>query len=384
MSKVKPAFRPIHWILLAVVILVLAWIHFSKPDGIGGKGLTVQPTNPDLTPTEQKKSENEHKKRLQEEQKARLQARLSIYQSETNRLINAYERALKDKEEAFLDQLPLETAETALKRARDGVDFLASREGLCGWKTCVALAYKMAYDKLKKTNKTEEVLVPLLHQHIEIPLNEAIACYTKALEDFQKEILFERNRLYVNLMAKNGEMKGFMRELTALSPETLTNTNNALDNMKEQFQTLADDTADVTIGVVVEAIFAKATVTTLYRLTLRFMFPIFAKAIARVGATVTSTTIATVIDGPLPIGDIIGGTIAIGGLVWTAADIYKITKILPCEIRDNMNSSIDEVQDDLLSTTHKHVKDLLDTCDTDIDNLRKQLDQTIKTQEAML
>lgn len=41
----------------------------------------------------------------------------------------------------------------------------------------------------------------------------------------------------------------------------------------------------------------------------------------RAGTTAAAGGTAAVVDGPLPIGDIIGVVIAIGGAAWTAYDI---------------------------------------------------------------
>ena len=41
---------------------------------------------------------------------------------------------------------------------------------------------------------------------------------------------------------------------------------------------------------------------------------------------------SAVADGPLPFGDIFGGTVVLGSTCWTAYDIWQATEVLPKEL----------------------------------------------------
>lgn len=74
-------------------------------------------------------------------------------------------------------------------------------------------------------------------------------------------------------------------------------------------------TISAEIGASLELLFIKPTMNIL----LRTLGPAIASAAGTLGAAGT----ACVADGPLPVGDIIGCVIALGGTAWTAHDIWK-------------------------------------------------------------
>ena len=48
---------------------------------------------------------------------------------------------------------------------------------------------------------------------------------------------------------------------------------------------------------------------------------------------------AAAVDGPLPVGDIIGGVAVLGCTAWTAVDVYRATKVLPARLADALNKA---------------------------------------------
>lgn len=388
-EKVQRAFTPTHWVILILGLALIFGLVFLFSGNEGGdesyksgSGLLNAETKP-RGPTAEE-LEAARQKQLRATQTAQLRAELVNFQSTVNLRLGEYERILMEMKSDFLNRLPLLQAEGAFQSARDGVDFLASREGLCGFKTCVSLAYKIGYDKLKGTTKTEEALAPVIREHVEVHLSQAIRCYALELENFQNKVIAARGALQSDLLIKCEKMETLMQDLTALSPETMQSAEAAIASMKDQFREIAKETAYATIGVALEAIFIKATVQTLSRVSIRFLVPIFARTVARLGASAAAAGTAAVVDGPLPIGDIVGAAIMIGGSVWTAVDIYKVTKKMPAAIRTNMNAMIDDVRGDLLSTSRSHMERLVSACREEARALSKQLGAKIKEQEAAL
>ena len=63
-----------------------------------------------------------------------------------------------------------------------------------------------------------------------------------------------------------------------------------------------------------------------------------ASIVARLSASWTTCGISSAIDGPLPIGDIIGALIAAGGTIWSAYDIYQVTNVLPARLERQIST----------------------------------------------
>ena len=70
--------------------------------------------------------------------------------------------------------LPLSEAEAAFRKSEDGASFIASKDGLCGFKCCVSLAYKMAYDKVKGITRTEDAISPIVKEKIVDEIEKAM------------------------------------------------------------------------------------------------------------------------------------------------------------------------------------------------------------------
>ena len=101
------------------------------------------------------------------------------------------------------------------------------------------------------------------------------------------------------------------------------------------------------------------------------MAPIVAKA----GTSVAVGVGGAAADGPLPVGDIICGTIALGGLGWTAHDLYKITRVLPKQLRKEVVQTIDRAEYDMRSEALKHAARMVKQCENNSGKLIGKLIQ---------
>lgn len=88
---------------------------------------------------------------------------------------------------------------------------------------------------------------------------------------------------------------------------------------------------DAGIASVFEAICVRQTVAAVAKLLGR-------AAIRQAGTTAAGAT-AAVADGPLPIGDVVGGAAIVGCTAWSAYDVWKATKILPDALRSTLESA---------------------------------------------
>ena len=119
------------------------------------------------------------------------------------------------------------------------------------------------------------------------------------------------------------------------------------DEYKRRLQQWADDVdkriVDLTSGqlvagisVAVEAVCVRETVATVAKL-------LGGIAVRQAGTMAASAGAATV-DGPLPIGDIIGGVATIGCTLWSGWDIYQAAKVLPEKLAETLRSATDDCE----------------------------------------
>ena len=108
----------------------------------------------------------------------------------------------------------------------------------------------------------------------------------------------------------------------------LEECGNRIEQKKSALNTAQIDAA---ISVAFEAVCIRQTVATVAR--------ILGKAAARQAGTMAAGAGAAVVDGPLPVGDIIGGVAVLGCTAWSVWDVYKATKVLPAELRATLESA---------------------------------------------
>lgn len=84
------------------------------------------------------------------------------------------------------------------------------------------------------------------------------------------------------------------------------------------------------------------------------------KSIAALGERVATkaavSAVAPAADGPLPVGDII----AVGGFIWTCADIYKFKAKVPAELEKSMRESLAEQKETCLKQARENASKLRD------------------------
>lgn len=271
-----------------------------------------------------------------------------------------YEEAMHAHYDAFLKDLPPYEATQVFKTAREGVEFIASKDGLCGWKVCISLAYKMAYDEVKGTSKAEEAIAPVVAEHVEKHLVTALTSYNEIVKRCQEKMLLETSAFQTDCALRMAEFETLLSGLTLLNHDDLEQLGAAVEGMEKRIQEIAVKKASIVVGTVIEAVFIRST----YALAKRLLAGAAAKMVGSVGTAVTTS----IVDGPLPIGDIIGGGILIGGTVWTAVDIYQATKSMPEALRREMYAAIDEYQRSLETNVKDGLKQYVSTLEQSAKN----------------
>ncbi len=89
-------------------------------------------------------------------------------------------------------------------------------------------------------------------------------------------------------------------------------------------------------GTVLDAIFIRQSAALLARL--------FAGVTARLTASAAAAGVGALADGPLPVGDAVGGVILIGGTVWSGIDFYRARVALPIRLEVELKRSLDEYE----------------------------------------
>ena len=112
------------------------------------------------------------------------------------------------------------------------------------------------------------------------------------------------------------------------------NGNLAQGNLADVHSSAMTSALYASGGLALEAIFLRPTMKAFQRI----IGPIIGKIAAKVGAGATCAAA----DGPLPIGDIVGVILAVGGSAWSVHDLLVLRKDFPKAISDALNQAIQE------------------------------------------
>lgn len=109
--------------------------------------------------------------------------------------------------------------------------------------------------------------------------------------------------------------------------------------MREQ----ADATAWTSVGVVLEALTIRGTIASfkvVLEYAIRKIAAFVAKQCGKAAAKAAVSAGLPFVDGPIPVGDII----AVGGFIWTAADVYELCRVLPRKLQHSLRETVDDLQ----------------------------------------
>ena len=253
---------------------------------------------------------------------ASLKEDLEVYTVQYAKEVNAI---LEKHEKLF----PYAELHAGYLKAKEGAKFTASREGLFGYKTLVSLAYKFAYDKAKNTHTASTAIIKTLDTHYAKPLCDVLKIYLQWKTNFLNELheadgkyrRVSRERI-VKFSSQVRKETDPLRERWELSiygeiEKAFANHNRerglyssiwenvGLDNPVSQTKSYYDD-----------------DIETIYKVFSRDLSAITEKMS---GAIIVDGGIEELAKAPLPLGDITDTKITLGGGVWTAEEIYKMT-----------------------------------------------------------
>lgn len=324
------------WVAAAILGAVVAFHYFGQVSFPGrGDGIAPRVVKGDSTSADE--IDALRKKRQVELDRQKLELETKRFAADIELRIQKYKGDVSETVERYRKMLPLSEAEAAFRKSEDGAAFIASKEGLCGFKCCVSLAYKMAFDKVKGTNRTEEAISPIVKEKIVDELEKAVAVYARWTADYQKELATEEAALAADLAVKS---KSFESAVTVLSEENVKSVSLAVDAFSREVKDHAFKAAGATVGLAAEAVLIKGSYMAIKNVVVRLAGVALSSAVKRAGTSLAASSTAAVVDGPLPIGDMIGAALAVGGLSWSAYEIYDVTKTMPDEMKAQLQEAI--------------------------------------------
>lgn len=318
----------------------------------------------ELRQEEERKRLEEERKRQEEERKRQEELRRLALEKEKLRAdISVREAKYRSDVQAIVEKyrkmLPLSEAEEHFRDAEQGAGFIASSDGLCGFKVCASLAYKMAYDMVKGTQRTEEAINPIVDARVVAPIEEAVKVYEKWTEEFRQELQREEMAFAIGLAARSQK---FNETVSCLKRVDSAKMSAAVDKLVDEVRNHAEKAAWATVESVVELAMSKSSYATIKAIVMRIAGIALGGVAKKLASTATAAVGAAVADGPLPIGDIVGGCVTVVGLGWVAYDIYKVCKTMPQEMREGIQNAIDATRESLRKTAIENLNSDRDVC----------------------
>ena len=364
------------WILVIIAGVILGIRYFASNSSIvrsTPRHIEVHPVTPDEPSPKaaddlrsRRKSELEKQRLKLESEKLRadIDARHAKFRGDVAAIVEKYRK-----------MLPLSLAEAHFKEAEEGAHFIASREGLCGFKASASLAYKMAYDKVKRTKRAEEAIDPIVQTRIVNPVKMAIEVYSDWTVEFRKELQMEEQAFSLDLALRSQK---FNDDISVLKADDASKVNDSIDKLISDIRKHATTSAWAGVNIAFEVALIKSSYKAIKAIVIKIATSALSSVAVKMGTTATSAAVSAVADGPLPIGDVIGGVITIGGLTWTAIDIYKVTKTMPEELESGILDAIKVSRASLERTGKANLETERESCLKSADSRVKELHNIIK------
>lgn len=258
------------------------------------------------------------------------------------RIKNAAEAQQKRLQQTF-EKLSLElksVSETGFAEARNGIEPAVTT--LTSIRTLWAIIYMKA-----KGGDPDSLISPILERYIVTPCIAADASLQARLQAFSET-------LHAELLAFQSRISGdaSAHGLDAIvDMQALKTFEGSINTAQALTQKIAESGLYTGLGVVLETVFIRQTCAALVR--------IIAPIATRLAGTAVVSGVVSQLDSPLPGPmDLAAGGIAAAGLVWTAYDIYAVSRILPEQLGAMLTDAVSEYQKDSLNAALKQASDI--------------------------
>ena len=269
------------------------------------------------------------------------------YQADCSRIVTQYMNLLESNVDSDFSQ-----ARNSIPRVVDD---------LSGFGACVKLSYKAAKDRLKDTNDFQEAYMEVIDGPIVQPSLRAHRTANEMLQMLDQRLKERYAQYSVDLAAACG--RGVQE--SQIPASDLARLEECISNVAAYAQRYQAQKLMTAVGVAVEAIFIRQTCSAIVTL--------FAKPVAKICGSLGAGAICAAADGPIPIGDIVGGVLAIGGFAWTAYDVYEVMSVMPKRLESELRDGINETKDHLLSDSRTQANEILQTYQNSGNVLKAQL-----------
>lgn len=326
-----------NWLYLAAMILVLILAVVSYMVGHGNTGVEATPSGE----SSQSEDHSAKAREIEEIFRQKVLQKEREFQQKNNELIDDFEVKLRE-----IINRNFGAAENAIPSVVK--DF-------SGFGACNKLCYKMVKSKITGSSDLETSIQASLGKVLD-HCSAGTAEVDNLLKSFEIRLAENSNQFRSSIA----------EELN--NPEYISLDTSALKKFSEDIikihcsvQQNVYSTVAAEVGVGLELIFIRSTC--------RILTSVFAKSVAKMAGSAAAGAICAAADGPIPIGDVIGGGIAIAGLAWTAYDIYHAMKVLPENLDHQLRDSVAKYRSEISQSAKDQAHKLL----TEYENRNEQV-----------
>ncbi len=289
------------------------------------------PYEPSLPASETHSGDVQYK--LSSEEKGRLIAVIddALIKAETanNLIIDEFRKKYKNS----VDQ--------SFNLANKNITFVVSN--LSSFNFCAKYTYATCKDFLRGSSEAQNMIKPIIESNIYSYCRQGESKGQEMLTDICHDLADNTNVL-------RKELGQCTQDIT--SSLLITENNYPLE---EFYGDMAKVSADIDnmcnksiVPVITEVIIAKST----YSIMKNSFLGIAEKIAASIG---TAGTMA-VADGPIPVGDIVGTVVGIGGTLWSCADFIEARKTLPDTLKNELDNSVKNYRLNVFDSTYKQAE----------------------------
>jgi hypothetical protein len=314
------------WTVISLVIILAATsLYYSK------KGFNTSTENPESSQTVPIESNDLNAVKLKIAEEIRI----------------ALEQASKKNQEAFtasrdkIDNSLNESCANARRNIKNVTD------KLCSFKGCASICYHIA--KGDSDQYIHDIVKPQITDEC-LRGAEKAASELTVLED---ALARNSTEMQIQMVTSTEQV---LKDSKGVDTTAFSNLVKDTSKYSQASKDQAISKSFATAGLGLSACFVRGTCATGMRL--------LGHIGKRLSVATGASLVAAVADGPIPIGDIVGVIIEVGGISWCAYDIYKVQSTLKNEIQPELMRNIGEFRNNMSAESEKNALSLLGKYDT--------------------
>lgn len=224
----------------------------------------------------------------------------------------------------FENSLPLVGA-SDFQQARNRIT--PTVKSLTGFGTTSKLCYKMAKDIMFDSFDTQAALESLIVPNIIVPCENGNAKINSELNIFMLKLAKNHHSYCADLaLAINNSS---IYDANSKAREQFLQANSqGLTKAKN----IALEKAFIVSGLTLEACFINSS--------LKALTTTCSRVVSTLVTSSSTAGVASVADGPLPVGDAIGAVCFVGGVAWSSYEIYQVQRVLPAKLSYSLKTAV--------------------------------------------